>query len=91
MPNSQAKQVADNVMAKDAASKNHYMADYNSKGKKPGSYQPRIESEHQPPRADRNALSKEKSNRPAMKGLKLYDEVMNSNPDVLAKELALAR
>ena len=48
-------------------------------------------SEQQPSKLDKNIFAKENSNRPAMKNPATYEEIVNSSPDMLVKELANAK
>ena len=83
------------------ANKNHYMADYQSKGKKPGQYKPKIDSNgggYYAEKNDRSGLPKgpsEGSNRAAMgrnaSREKLYSDVLSTKPEILMKELHLAK
>ena len=77
------------------------MADYQSKGKKPGQYKPKIESNGAGYYADKNERSgipkgpSESSNRAGMgrnqSREKLYSDVLSTKPEILMKELHLAK
>ena len=71
------------------------MADYNSRAKKASQYQQRMDSnsfnDQQQQKHEKNIFAKENNNKPAAKNQATFDDIINSSPDMLVKELANAK